>query len=163
MHSLFINCFLPFILFFMWRCTIIVPARWRLVLEEERISLQAYLSSLEERVWRQLLQLVGSHIQPVELLQQREGSLRDEVQHVVVQAQRVEAGHPLQAAGSRLERDAAGAGDKLSWTLTPDWLLPTGAGASRKPWIWLANEGAGELASELAGQLASQRASRPAS
>lgn len=67
-----------------------------------------YLSSLEERVRRQLLQLVGGHVQPVELLQQREGSLRDEVQHVVVQTQRVEAGHPLRAAGSRLKRDAAG-------------------------------------------------------
>lgn len=73
-----------------------------------------YLSSLEERVWRQLLQLVGGDVKPVELLQQGESSLRDEVQHVVVQTQRVEAGHPLQAAGSTFEEGRSGSGGELN-------------------------------------------------
>lgn len=73
-----------------------------------------YLSSLEERVWRQLLQLVGGDIEPVELLQQGEGSLRDEVQHVVVQTQCVEAGHPLQAAVSRLKKRCSRSAGELS-------------------------------------------------
>lgn len=42
-------------------------------------NLREYLRSLEERVRRQLLQLVGGDVQPVELLQQGEGPLRDEV------------------------------------------------------------------------------------
>lgn len=41
--------------------------------------LREYLRSLEERVRRQLLQFVGGDVQPVELLQQGEGPLRDEV------------------------------------------------------------------------------------
>lgn len=65
---------------------------------------EGYLRALEEWVRRQLLQLVGGDVKPVELLQQGEGPLRDEVQHVVVQTQRVEAGHPLQAAASTSEK-----------------------------------------------------------
>lgn len=91
-HSLIINHFLSLV--------ILDPLMYFICRRVNDVS--GYLSSLEERVWRQLLQLVGGHIKPVELLQQGEGSLRDEVQHVVVQTQGVEARHPLQAAGSRL-------------------------------------------------------------
>lgn len=51
--------------------------------------------SLEDRVRRKLLELVGSHVQPLELLQPREGALWDVAEHVVVQIEGVETGHPL--------------------------------------------------------------------
>lgn len=59
-------------------------------------EVSSYLGSLEERVRRQLLEFIRCDVKAVQLLQQGEGPLWDEVQHVVVQAERMEAGHFLQ-------------------------------------------------------------------
>lgn len=51
--------------------------------------------SLENGIRGKLLELVGGHVQPFELLQPREGALWDVAEHVVVQVQSVEVGHSL--------------------------------------------------------------------
>lgn len=55
------------------------------------------------------MEFIRCDVKAVQLLQQGEGPLWDEVQHVVVQAERVEAGHFLQETTGKVQDESLNA------------------------------------------------------